>query len=42
MLSVHSRLADPKDGDPSLVKRDVANGLVRPLAARDIYGVDGQ
>jgi len=42
MLVVHSQPADPKDVDLSLVKRDVANGLVRPHAARDIYGVDVQ
>ena len=42
MLVVHSQLADPKDVYPSLVKSDVANGLARPHAAPDIYGVDVQ
>ena len=32
-------LGDPKERDPDLVKRDVADGLVSPAVARSIYGV---
>lgn len=32
-------MGDPKARDPELVKRDVADGLITPQAARDIYGV---
>ncbi len=31
---------DPKRRDPERVRRDVANGLVSPEAARRVYGVD--
>ncbi|MBX6374549.1 MAG: hydantoinase B/oxoprolinase family protein [Acetobacteraceae bacterium] len=33
-------MGDPKERDPALVRRDVADGLVSPEAARAIYGVD--
>lgn len=33
-------MGDPKQRDPALVRRDVADGLVSPEAARAIYGVD--
>lgn len=32
-------MGDPKARDPELVKRDVADGLITPQAAREIYGV---
>lgn len=32
-------MGDPKERDPELVKRDVADGLVSPEAARTVYGV---
>jgi N-methylhydantoinase B len=31
---------DPSDRDPEAVRRDVAEGLVTPGRARDVYGVD--
>ncbi len=33
-------MGNPRDRDPELVKRDVADGLVSKHAARDIYGVE--
>lgn len=34
-------MGDPKQRDPALVERDVADGLVSPEAARSVYGVKG-
>jgi N-methylhydantoinase B len=31
---------DPRDRDPDAVRRDVAEGYVSPLAAREVYGVE--
>jgi N-methylhydantoinase B len=31
---------DPRARDPALVRRDVADGLVSPQAAREVYGVE--
>jgi N-methylhydantoinase B len=33
-------MGDPKQRDPELVKRDVADGLITRQAARETYGVE--
>jgi len=33
-------MGDPKERDPALVRRDVADGLVSPAAAKQLYGVE--
>ncbi|GGC30400.1 N-methylhydantoinase B [Siccirubricoccus deserti] len=33
-------MGDPKQRDPALVKRDVADGLISRQAAKDLYGVE--
>lgn len=33
-------MGDPKQRDPALVRRDVADGLVSPAVAKEIYGVE--
>ena len=32
---------DPRDRDPALVRRDLADGVVSEQVARDVYGVTG-